>query len=142
LSDLDWHSDRPLGRVAVAKNEKDVSDEFVQFLGRTPEGYKLRYLGSEQEVIVRTPREHQLSRHMLKPEKKDFSKYLLCPMPGTLISCSVKEGQSVEAGQQLVVVEAMKMQNVLRAERGGVVKSVKKTVGQSLKVDEVIVEFA
>lgn len=138
---MDWHSDRSLGRVAIENDHKE-ENEFIQYLGRTPEGYKLRYLGSEQEVIVRTPREHQLSQHMLKPEKKDFSNFLLCPMPGTLISCSVKEGQTVEAGQQLVVVEAMKMQNVLRAERGGVIKSIKKTVGQSLKVDEIIVEFA
>lgn len=138
---MDWHSDRPLGRLILERDGKEVP-ELVQYLGRTPEGYLLRYLGSEQEVIVRTPREHQLAHHMLAPEKKDFSKFLLCPMPGTLISSSVHEGQKVEAGQQLVVVEAMKMQNVLRAERAGVVKTIKKSVGQPLKVDEVIIEFA
>jgi len=61
-------------------------------------------------VIIRTVKEHKLSHHMLEPEVKDYSNFLLCPMPGTLISLSVKEGQTVEAGQQLVVVEAMKMQ--------------------------------
>lgn len=140
LSELDWHSDRPLGKVSVDKEGKETSG-LIQYLGRTAEGYLLRYLGSEQEVIVRTPKEHKLSHHMLKPEVKDFSKFLLCPMPGTLISLSVKEGQTVEAGQQLVVVEAMKMQNVLKAERAGVIKTVKKAVGQPLKVDEVIIEF-
>jgi acetyl/propionyl-CoA carboxylase alpha subunit len=85
-------------------------DEFIQYEGRGAEGYKLRYLGSQQEVIVRNRREHELSVHMLPPVVKDFSKFLLCPMPGTLISCSVKPGQRVEAGQQLAVIEAMKMQ--------------------------------
>jgi len=141
LTDLDWNCDRPLGNIVINKEGKEV-EALIQYCGRTAEGYLLRYLGSEQEVIIRTPKEHKLSHHMLKPEVKDFSKFLLCPMPGTLISCSVKEGQVVEAGQQLVVVEAMKMQNVLKAERAGVVKTVKKLVGQPLKVDEVIIEFA
>ena len=78
---------------------------------------------------------------MLEPEKKDVSKFLMCPMPGTLISCSVKEGQAVELGQQLVVVEAMKMQNVLRAAKAGIIKEIKCKPGSHLKVDQVILEF-
>ena len=63
-------------------------------------------------------------------------------MPGTLISCSVEEGQSIEIGQQLAVVEAMKMQNILRAEKKGTVKAVLSTEGSHLKVDQPIIEFA
>jgi propionyl-CoA carboxylase alpha chain len=128
--------------AAVHSPEKDATvASAVQCLGATAQGQVLRYLGSEQEVIVRTLEEHKLSVHMLAPEVKDFSKLLLCPMPGTLISCSVVPGQKVEVGQQLAVVEAMKMQNVLRAVRAGYVKSVHKAAGDRLKVDEVIIEF-
>jgi len=78
---------------------------------------------------------------MLPEEKVDVSAFLLCPMPGTLVSCTVEAGQRVEAGQELAVVEAMKMQNVLRAEKAGVIKSVNAKAGDTLKVDAVIVEF-
>ena len=89
VSELDWHSERPLGEVKF-REEHSGDDEHrtVQFLGNTPEGFKIRLFGSEQEVIVRTPKEHQFSKHMLAPEVKDFSKFLVSPMPGTLISCS------------------------------------------------------
>lgn len=92
LSDLDWHAGRPLAFASFhskqKNNEYTSTPAAVQCLNRTAEGYMLRYLGSEQEVIVRTVAEHALSTHMLPPVVKDFSKSLLCPMPGTLISCS------------------------------------------------------
>lgn len=146
LSDLDWHVGQPLAYGVFHTSDARTGEEaeapvVIQTLGNTAEGYTLRYLGSEQEVIVRTPQEHALHRHMLPPVVKDHSKHLLCPMPGTLISCSVTVGQKVEAGQQLAVVEAMKMQNVLRAERAGVIAAVHKKAGNHLKVDEVIIEF-
>jgi len=80
----------------------------------------------------------------LMPEKlpPDLSRYLLSPMPGLLVSVAVVEGQDVKAGEALAVVEAMKMENVLRAERDGVIKSIKAKAGASLAVDEVILEFA
>ena len=113
----------------------------VQYEGKLPEGYRLRMNGAQHDVIVRSPREQLLSQHMLPPPVRDVSQFLLCPMPGTLISVSVKEGQSVEAGQQLAVVEAMKMQNVLRAEKAGVISKVFAKQGAHLKVDQPIVEF-
>jgi hypothetical protein len=91
LSDLDYSNGQPLAYAAFhTKSGEDyvTSAAVVQCLGRTPEGFTLRYLGSEQEVIVRTPDEHRMSTHMLPPVVKDHSKELLCPMPGTLISCS------------------------------------------------------
>lgn len=122
-------------------DEEGGSVELFQVSARTVEGYKLRYKGSEQEVVIRTPREHAMSVHMLPPEKKDYSNMLLCPMPGTLVSIDVTEGQQVVEGQPIAVVEAMKMQNTLRAEKKGVVKSVSCKAGATLKTDQVIVEF-
>ena len=72
----------------------------------------------------------------------DTGKKLLCPMPGLVISIDVKEGQEVKAGETLAVVEAMKMQNVLRAERDGVVKAIHAKAGATLAVDALILEFA
>jgi len=72
----------------------------------------------------------------------DLSKYILSPMPGLLVSLAVKEGQAVKAGEALAVVEAMKMENVLKAERDGTVKKVHQKAGDSLAVDQMILEFA
>lgn len=79
----------------------------------------------------------------LMPEKiaPDTSKYLLCPMPGLVVSMHVEPGEAVQAGQQLAIVEAMKMENILRAERDGVVKDVRVAAGESLAVDDVMIEF-
>ena len=77
------------------------------------------------------------------PEKlqPDTSKYLLCPMPGLIVKINVEEGQEVQEGQALATVEAMKMENILKAERRGVVKKINTSAGASLKVDDVIMEF-
>ncbi len=72
----------------------------------------------------------------------DLSRFLLSPMPGLLVSLAVSEGQEVKAGEELATVEAMKMENVLRAERDGKVAAIRAKVGASLAVDEVILEFA
>jgi propionyl-CoA carboxylase alpha chain len=114
ISDFQWIDGNPLAQMRLkgrTGGDKDsVITRFLQYEGRGAESYKLRYLGSQQEVIVRTVREQELSEYMLPPVVKDTSRYLLCPMPGTLISLSVSPGQKVESGQQLAVVEAMKMQ--------------------------------
>ncbi len=77
------------------------------------------------------------------PEKQppDTSKLLLCPMPGLIVRIDVEVGQEVQEGQTLCTVEAMKMENILRAERRGIVSSIKCGPGDSLAVDEVIMEF-
>jgi len=142
LEDLEWHCDQPLGFASfIRSSDRSLQIHPVQFLGRGSLGYVLRYLGAEQEVSVRTVEEHLLSLHMLPPVVKDDSKALVSPMPGTLVSCTAFVGQTVELGQQLAVVEAMKMQNILRAQKKGVVKAVLKAAGAHLKVDDVIVEF-
>jgi len=82
-----------------------------------------------------------LSRHMIEKVPPDLSRYLICPMPGLLTALHVGEGDRVEAGQPLAVVEAMKMENILRAEKAGLVKKVDASPGDSLAVDAVILEF-
>jgi propionyl-CoA carboxylase alpha chain len=90
---------------------------------------------------VRSPRIAQLARLMPVKLPPDTTKLLLCPMPGVITSVLVSAGEAVEAGQTLATVEAMKMENVLKAERKGVVKHVAAATGQSLAVDELILEF-
>jgi propionyl-CoA carboxylase alpha chain len=104
-------------------------------------GYQLAWRGITVEAHVHTAREADLAR--LMPEKKiaDTSKKLLCPMPGLVVSIAVKDGQSVKAGDTLAIVEAMKMQNVLRAERDTTIKKINAKAGDSLGVDAIIMEF-
>ena len=108
---------------------------------RNGAGYSLFHSGLRADVVVLNPRVAEL--YALMPEKieADTSKFLLSPMPGLLISISVKDGEEIKGGQELAVVEAMKMENVLHAERDGVVKSVHAAQGDSLSVDQVIIEF-
>jgi propionyl-CoA carboxylase alpha chain len=105
-------------------------------------GHDLSYDGVRAKAYVYTAREAELAA--LMPEKKaaDTSKKLLCPMPGLVISIDVAEGQEVKAGETLAVVEAMKMQNVLKAERDVTISKLKAKQGDSLAVDAVIMEFA
>jgi propionyl-CoA carboxylase alpha chain len=105
-------------------------------------GYEIAHAGVTVEARVFTRREAEL--FALMPEKKiaDMSKFLLCPMPGLVKALYVTEGQEVKGGDPLCMVEAMKMENVLRAERDGVVKALKAKEGDSLAVDAVIIEFA
>ena len=81
------------------------------------------------------------TRHMIEKIPPDLSKFLICPMPGLLVTLNVGEGDTVEAGQPLAVVEAMKMENILRAEKSGTVKSVNAKAGDSLAVDAIILEM-
>jgi propionyl-CoA carboxylase alpha chain len=97
--------------------------------------------GAAHKVRVLTPRAAELARFMLPKVAPDLSRYLLCPMPGLVVSITVKPGDRVEAGQPLATVEAMKMENILRAEKAATVKEVRAKPGDSLAVDAVIMEF-
>jgi propionyl-CoA carboxylase alpha chain len=90
---------------------------------------------------VLPPHIAELAHYMIEKMPPDLSRFLLCPMPGLLTALHVKPGDKVEAGQPLAVVEAMKMENILRAEKAGVVKAVEAKPGDSLAVDAVILEF-
>jgi propionyl-CoA carboxylase alpha chain len=105
-------------------------------------GFALAHQGIEARAYVFTEREAAAARLMPVKKASDSGKALLCPMPGLVRSIAVAEGQEVKAGETLAVVEAMKMENVLRAERDGTVKTIKVKPGDSLAVDAVIMEFA
>ncbi len=105
-------------------------------------GVSLAYRGIQVPVYVYTEREAALAALMPEKVPADTSKFLLCPMPGLVKAIHVAEGQEVQAGDALAVVEAMKMENILRAERDGAVKKINAKPGDSLAVDAVILEFA
>ena len=105
------------------------------------EGYRVEYRGAELDVLVRTQRQQELSSLMKEKELPDTSKFLLCPMPGLITEILVAVGDKVEDGQALCTVEAMKMENVLKASQKGVIKAIAVTPGSSLTVDQVILEF-
>jgi propionyl-CoA carboxylase alpha subunit len=107
-----------------------------------PNGFDLAHRGVETRAYVYTEREAAAARLMPAKKEADSGKAVRCPMPGLVVSIAVLEGQEVKAGETLAVVEAMKMENVLRAERDGVVKAIKAKPGDSLAVDAVIMEFA
>ena len=102
---------------------------------------RLGHAGTSLEVLVMTPQVAALAEQMPVKEPPDLSRFLLSPMPGLLMSLAVEEGQAVKAGQELAVVEAMKMENILRAARDGKVAKVHAGPGESLAVDQAILEF-
>ncbi|WP_068315577.1 acetyl-CoA carboxylase biotin carboxylase subunit [Polycladidibacter hongkongensis] len=104
-------------------------------------GYQLDWQGMRVLARPMTPRIAELERLMPEKVKPDTSNLLLCPMPGLVVSINVGEGQEVKAGEPLAIVEAMKMENILRAERDCVISAIKATPGDSLAVDAVIMEF-
>jgi propionyl-CoA carboxylase alpha chain len=107
-----------------------------------PNGVRLAHQGVEVPVYVFTEAEATSARLMPVVTAADSGKKLLCPMPGLVVSIAVSEGQEVKAGETLAVVEAMKMQNVLRAEQDGTVKKIYASPGATLAVDALILEFA
>jgi propionyl-CoA carboxylase alpha chain len=107
-----------------------------------PNGFELAYHGIEVKAFVYTEREAQYARLMPAKKLSDTGKSVRCPMPGLVVSLAVVEGQEVKAGETLAVVEAMKMENILRAERDGTIKKIRVKKGDSVAVDAVIMEFA
>jgi propionyl-CoA carboxylase alpha chain len=124
----------------VFKGTFDERSRTVQMVRRGRQ-WRLTARGASHIVDVLPAHVAELSRHMIEKIPPDLSKYLLCPMPGLLTALNVGEGEKVEAGQPLAVVEAMKMENILRAEKSGVVAKVNAKPGDSLAVDAVILEF-
>lgn len=110
-------------------------------IAKTRTGFTLTTRGASHKVRVLPAHVAPLAAHMIEKIPPDLSRFLLCPMPGLLVALHVNEGDHVEAGQPLAVVEAMKMENILRAEKAGVVKSVNASTGDSLAVDAVILEM-
>ena len=132
----DWKIGEPLFRATVNGHHVCVQ------IDRQGAGYRLFHAGSRADALVLTRRGAELAALMPHKAPPDMSRFLLSPMPGLLVSVAVEEGQEVKAGEVLAVVEAMKMENVLRAERDGSISKIHTGPGASLAVDQVILEFA
>ena len=104
-------------------------------------GFRIRFRGADMRVTVRSPRQAELAKLMIEKTPPDTSKLLLCPMPGLIVKVEVSVGDEVQEGQSLCTVEAMKMENILRAERKSIVSRVYAAAGDSLAVDAIIMEF-
>jgi propionyl-CoA carboxylase alpha chain len=135
----DWH----LGgaRLRGTVNGQPFSAQVERGLGKNPLAIRIAHNGARLDALVLSPRAAEL--HALMPFKAppDMSRYVLSPMPGLLVSVSVQAGQKVQAGERVAVIEAMKMENVLFAVADGVVAKVLAKEGESLSVDQAIVEF-
>ncbi len=137
--DYEIRSDWVLGQLLYSAtiNGRAVAVQVT----RHNQTYRLSHDGHQVDIAIFTPREAELMKLMPVKEPPDTSRHLLAPMPGLLVSVAVKEGDEVKAGEELVVLEAMKMENTLRAERDGVVAKVFFTAGASIEVDELIMEL-
>jgi len=131
----DWKPGMPL--VEATADEAPLTFKAAPITS----GYRVRHRGADINLRIRTPRQHALAAHMLEKIAPDTSKMLLCPMPGLVVALNVAQGDEIQEGQALCTVEAMKMENVLKAERSGVVKKINAQAGASLAVDDVIMEF-
>jgi propionyl-CoA carboxylase alpha chain len=136
LSAIDW---RP-GKASF-RGELDGT-AFTVDVEPAAEGFVIRHRAAKAKVLVLTPVSADL--HDRLPEKKaaDTSKLIISPMPGLVVSMEAAPGQTVREGETVCVIEAMKMQNIIRAEHEGVVKAVNAKAGDSVAADEVLVEFA
>ena len=110
-------------------------------VGKVTGGFRIRNRGADLKVIVRSKLQSDLAQYMIEKDLPDTSKILMCPMPGLIVKIDVKVGEEIQEGQALCTVEAMKMENILRAERQTRVKKINVKAGDSLAVDETIMEF-
>lgn len=133
-----WDLHEPIFEAAFGEEGRSVS---VQPLGEIANGYRLQHVGSEIDVQVWSAEANKLRVHLPVKQKKDLSKVLVSPMPGTVVSVDVQVGDKVFGGQTLMVLEAMKMQNVLHCPKDTVIKAIRIKQGQEVQVDEVLIEF-
>jgi propionyl-CoA carboxylase alpha chain len=131
----DWFPGKKLANMNANDNKLVIK------MSKLTGGFRMRTRGADLKVLVRSPRQAELSEYMQEKLAPDTSKMLLCPMPGLIVKIDVKAGQEVQEGQPLCTVEAMKMENILRAERTGTIAKINSNVGDSLAVDDVILEF-
>jgi propionyl-CoA carboxylase alpha chain len=136
LSGVEWRPGQALFKARLD------GAEFTVQCAPAAEGYQIRHRGARARVLVLTPRSADLHEKLPLRPPADTSRLIVSPMPGLVVSLAVTPGQQVKAGDAVAVVEAMKMQNIIRAERDGLVKSVGAAPGDSVAADEVLVEFA
>ncbi|MBI1200810.1 MAG: acetyl-CoA carboxylase biotin carboxylase subunit [Phenylobacterium sp.] len=136
LESVDWRPGQPLFRGRCQ------GQDFTATVRPAAEGFIVRHRATTLHVLVLTPRSAALHEKLPPKKAADTSKMVLSPMPGLVVSIDVVAGQEVKTGEVVAVLEAMKMQNIIRAERDGVVKAVNAKSGDSVAADEVLVEFA
>jgi propionyl-CoA carboxylase alpha chain len=133
--DVDYAPGQRLVRARVGPRQRTV------LIARDGRSWKLTTRGATHRATVMTPAIAELARHMIEKVQPDLSRFLLAPMPGLVTRLDVKAGDRVEAGQPVAVMEAMKMENILRAVKAATVKATPVGAGESVAVDQVIVEF-
>ena len=116
-------------------------ETLVMKIGKISGGFRVRSRGADLKVHVRSPRQAELAQWMIEKLPPNTSKFLLCPMPGVVVNLAVLQGEEVQEGQALCTVEAMKMENILRADKKCTVLKINVSAGDSLSVDDVIMEF-
>ena len=136
LSNIDW---RP--GAAIFRGELD-GRPFSATVARAPEGFVIRHRAARAKVLVLTPTSADLHKRLPKKTPPDTSRLVVAPMPGLVVSMDVAAGQEIKSGQVICVLEAMKMQNIIRAERDGTIKTVGAKSGDSVAADDVLAEFA
>jgi propionyl-CoA carboxylase alpha chain len=134
--DTDWRPGQSLMRGGFD------GAEFALKIMPVREGYQLALRGVSLTALVASPRGAELHKRIPEKPKADTSKFIVSPMPGLVVSLNAAQGQKVVAGESVAVVEAMKMQNIIRAERDGVVAKVNVAPGASVAADEVLLELA
>ncbi|QTC90241.1 acetyl-CoA carboxylase biotin carboxylase subunit [Brevundimonas goettingensis] len=135
LSDIDW-------RPGLAQFRGVLDDEaFTAEVKRVPGGFEIRSRATKARVRVLSPHHAELFARLPEKVAADTSKLIQSPMPGLVVSIAVEPGQSVKTGETVAIIEAMKMQNIMKAERDGVVKSVGAKAGDPVAADDVLVEF-
>ncbi len=136
LSDIDWRPGKPTFAGRLDKTP------FTVEVKPAAEGFVVRHRAAKRQVLVLTPLSAELHERLPEKQAADTSKMVISPMPGLVVAMDVKVGDEVKEGEQVCIIEAMKMQNIIRAERDGVVKAVGAQAGASVAADEVLVEFS
>lgn len=135
LSEIDW-------RPGLAQFRAEIDGEpFTAEVKRAADGFEIRHRAAKARVRVLTPRVAEFFARLPEKQAADTSKLVLSPMPGLVVAIPVTVGQEVKTGETVAIIEAMKMQNILKAERDGVVKAVSAKAGDPVAADDVLVEF-
>jgi biotin carboxyl carrier protein len=121
--------------------EEHHENNVLQFVEKNAHTYCLIHRGTQFELQVMTPQQKRLNEFMPPPFEIDSAKFIISPMPGQVFSVKVQVGDVVPSGEEICVVEAMKMQNILRTTSGGKVKAVRVKVGDTVAADDILVEF-
>ena len=134
--ELDWRPGRPLASAVIDGNDVRCHVRPV------PEGFEIERGGAVLHLLVRRHRAYEMAQRMPPKQPPDTSRMVVSPMPGLIVRIAVGEGDTVQIGQELLVLEAMKMENVLRAERSGVVEKLEVAAGDTVGADQLLVSFA